>query len=57
MIQKIINFIKSLFCKAESISAKAVVVKPSEEKQESIDKKKNLEKLAKAVNKKKKYVE
>lgn len=53
MIQKIINFIKCLFCKAKPISAKAVVVKPSEEKQESINKKKNLEKLATAVKKKK----
>lgn len=53
MMKKIIDFIKGLFCKKCVVKGKAVTVKPSEEKQEAIAKKKNLEKLATAVKKKK----
>jgi len=53
MIKKFIDFIKCLFSSKESIKGTAIVVKPSEEKQEAITKKKNLEKLATAVKKKK----
>lgn len=52
MIKKLIDFIVGLFCKDCNIKAQAVV-KLSEEKQEAIAKKKNLEKLATAVKKKK----
>jgi hypothetical protein len=51
-MKKLIDFIKRLFCKDCGIKAQAVV-KLSEEKQEAIAKKKNLEKLATAVKKKK----
>ena len=53
MIKKIIDFIVGLFCKKCAVKAEAVIVKPSEEKQEALAKKKNLEKLATAVKKKK----
>jgi hypothetical protein len=53
MIQKIIDFIVGLFCKKCVIKADAIIVKTSEDKQEAIAKKKNLEKLAAAVKKKK----
>ena len=53
MMKKIIDFIIGLFCKKCVIKAKAVIAKPSEEKKEAIAKKKNLEKLAIAVKKKK----
>ena len=56
MIKKLIDFIKRLFCKDCSIKAKAIIVKPSEEKQELLDKKENLQKLTKAVNKSTKLV-
>jgi hypothetical protein len=52
-MKKIIDFIISLFCKRCVIKAEAIIVKPSEDKQEAIEKKKNLEKLAIAVKKKK----
>jgi len=52
-MKKIIDFIKGLFCKKCVVKAEAVIVKPSEEKKEALNKKNNLEKLAKAVNKKK----
>jgi hypothetical protein len=52
-MKKIIDFIKGLFCKKCIIKAKAVITKPSEEKKEALAKKKNLDKLAIAVNKKK----
>jgi hypothetical protein len=52
-MKKIIDFIKGLFCKNCSVKVEASIVKPSEEKQEAIAKKKNLEKLATAVKKKK----
>jgi prophage tail gpP-like protein len=53
MIKKLIDFIVGLFCKKCVMKADAFVVKPSEEKQEAIEKKKKLEKLATAVKKKK----
>ncbi len=53
MIKKLIDFIVGLFCKKCAIKADVVIVKPSEEKKEAIAKKKNLEKLATAVKKKK----
>jgi hypothetical protein len=53
MLKKIIDFIKELFCKKCDIQAKAVVVKPSKDKKEATDKKKNLDKLATAIKKKK----
>jgi hypothetical protein len=52
-MKKLIDFIIGLFCKKCTVKAEAVIVKPSEEKQEAIAKKKNLEKLATAVKKKK----
>lgn len=53
-MKKLIDFIKWLFCKKCCvIKAEAIVVKPSEEKKEAIDKKKNLEKLATVIKKKK----
>jgi hypothetical protein len=52
-MKKIIDFIIGLFCKKCIIKAEAVIIKPSEDKQEAIEKKKNLEKLAVAVKKKK----
>jgi hypothetical protein len=52
-MKKIIDFIKGLFCKKCDIQAKAVVVKPSKDKKEAADKKKNLDKLATAIKKKK----
>jgi Na+-transporting NADH:ubiquinone oxidoreductase subunit NqrC len=52
-MKKLIDFIKGLFCKKCIVKAEAVIVKPSEEKKEALDKKKNLEKLAIAVKKKK----
>jgi hypothetical protein len=51
-MKKLIDFIKSLFCKDCNIKAQAVI-KLSEKKKEAIEKKKNLEKLATAVKKKK----
>lgn len=53
MIQKVIDFIKGLFCKNCSVKVQASIVTYSEEKKEAIAKKKNLEKLAIAVKKKK----
>lgn len=53
MIQKIINFIKGLFCKNCNIQGAITVVKISEDKQELIQKKKNLEKLNTVLKKKK----
>ena len=44
-MKKLIEFIKGLFCKKCSIKAEAVIIKPSEEKQEMLDKKENLQKL------------
>lgn len=52
-MKKIIDFIIGLFCKKCVVKGKALIVKPSEEKQEAIAKKKKLEKLATAVKKKK----
>ena len=52
-MKKIIDFIKGLFCKKCVVKGNASAIKPSEEKQEAIAKKKNLEKLATAVKKKK----
>jgi len=52
-MKKLIDFIKGLFCKKCVVKGKAITVKPSEEKKEAIAKKKNLEKLALAVKKKK----
>jgi hypothetical protein len=54
MMRKLIDFIIGLFCKKCVIKANAVIAKPSEEKKEAIAKKKNLEKLATAIKKKKK---
>ena len=53
-MKKLIDFIIGLFSKkCCAVQAKAVIAKPSEEKQEAIAKKKNLEKLATTVKKKK----
>jgi hypothetical protein len=52
-MKKLIDFVKGLFSSKKSIKGTAIVVKPSEEKKEAIAKKKNLEKLATAVKKKK----
>ena len=53
-MKKLIDFIKGLFCKKCVITALAFIAKPSEEKKEAIAKKKNLDKLATAIKKKKK---
>jgi hypothetical protein len=53
MMRKLIDFIVGLFCKKCVIKAKAVIAKPSEEKKEAVAKKKNLDKLATAIKKKK----
>jgi len=55
-MKMLIEFIKGLFCNKCSIKAEAVIIKPSEEKQEMIDKKENLQKLSKAANKSTKLV-
>jgi hypothetical protein len=52
MIQKIINFFKCLFCKKD-LQGQAFYVKPSEDKEELVEKVKNLEKLSKALKQKK----
>jgi hypothetical protein len=52
-MKKLIDFIVGLFCKKCVIKAKAVIAKPSGKNKEAIAKKKNLEKLATAVKKKK----
>jgi hypothetical protein len=53
MMRKLIDFIIGLFCKKCVIKAEAAIVKPSRRKKEDIDKKKNLDKLAAAIKKKK----
>lgn len=52
MIQKIINWFKCFFCKSK-LKGYAHIVLPSEDKLETLEKIKNLEKLSKALKKKK----
>ena len=48
-MKNIIDFIKGLFCKKCVIKAEAVIVKPSEEKKEKLEKKTKQEALTKAL--------